>query len=83
MIYKIIRIAPYLLIPLFGTYLVAMLAYPWWSEKGDWDGVQAVWDRWQALNVGVLAFTASVIAFYTSHYRMIEQRKQDYVAANV
>ena len=80
MIDKIIKIAPYMLIPLLAAYLFAMIFYPLWSEK-NWDDVQAVWDRWQSLNVGILAFTASVIAFYTSHYRMNKQRERDFVAA--
>ena len=78
MIDKIIKIAPYILIPLLVAYLFAMIFYPLWSER-NWDDVQAVWDRWQSFNVGILAFAASVIAFYTSHYRMNKQRERDFV----
>ena len=66
-------------IPLFVAYSLSMLAAP--LLKGDWAYVQAVWDRWQTLNVGVLAFISSVIAFNISKYNANKQRERQFVAA--
>ncbi len=79
MIDKTIKTAPYVLVPLFLTYLFAMFIYPLCSED-SWKDIQAVWDRWQALNVGVLAFAASVTAFYISHYKLEKQQERDFIA---
>ncbi len=79
MIDKIIKFAPQMLAPFAIAYLICMFIYP--LTQGNWDHIQAVWDRWQSLNVGVLAFVASVIAFYISHYRMNKQRERDFIAA--
>lgn len=64
---------------LLFVYLMSMLIAPW--VAGDWAYVQEVWDRWQALNVGVLAFSSSVIAFYISRYGETKQRYRRFIAA--
>ena len=35
----------------------------------NWAQIQNVWDRWQAVNMGMLALSASVIAFAAAQYR--------------
>src|SRR5690554_4319004 len=63
-----------------ALYLVCMVVWPI-AEYRDWAGIQAVWDRWQALNVGVLAFSASVIFWYAAHLRSRENDIKEYKAA--
>lgn len=64
------------------VYLFCMVVWPILHYR-DWVEIQSVWDRWQAFNVGALAFTASVLAWYTAHYRSRENDKKDYQAARV
>ena len=64
---------------LTGLYAYSMLLYPW--LKGGWKHVHAVWYDWQSLNVGILAFLASVIAFNVSRHNAAQQRKRELVAA--
>lgn len=54
-------------------YIIAMFIVPWLRFK-NWDSVQAVWDRWQTLNAGALAFLASVLAFNCSIQRKCAAR---------
>ncbi|EGR0744086.1 hypothetical protein ACPF4H_003617 [Vibrio cholerae] len=61
------------------TYIPFMFIVPWFN--GGWDYVHGVWHSWQSLNVGVLAFLASVIALYVSRYQSIEQRKREFEGA--
>lgn len=75
-----------LLLLLLSIYIISMLIYPF--TQGDWKHVQEVWDRWQSLNVGVIALIASGTALYASHHytnRQYEQdnkqRARDFVAA--
>ncbi len=65
-----------------ALYFACMFIWPI-AEYRDWAGVQAVWDRWQSLNVGVLAFSASVIFWYTTHLRSKESDVKEYKAARV
>ncbi|WP_306476595.1 hypothetical protein [Methyloversatilis sp.] len=59
-----------------------MLIYPWLdSQGGSWTHVQLVWDRWQTLNAGALAFLASLVAFNISRFNENLQRERDFVAA--
>lgn len=64
-----------------APYLLSMFVWPWVAGKGSWGYVQDVWDRWQALNVGVLAFLSSLIAFSISRSRAEKQRERDFLAA--
>jgi hypothetical protein len=56
-----------------------MFILPW--VDGDWQYVQGVWDRWQGLNVGMLAFISSLVAFNISSYNANNQRKREFQAA--
>lgn len=83
---KKIKFALYIFAPFILIYFISMLIYPW--AQGDWKHVQAVWDRWQSLNVGILAFTASCFALLASHHfsqaqhdLIIGQRERDFIAA--
>lgn len=67
--------------PLIGVYLICMLIAPWIVAGGDWGYVQSVWDRWQSLNVGMLAFTSSIVAFNISRYNENKQRERKFIAA--
>ena len=62
-------------------YLFAMLLYPWVAGEWSWSYVQSVWDRWQALNVGLLAFLSSLIAFNIARYNANQQRERNFIAA--
>ncbi len=62
-------------------YIIAMLVYPWFDGKRTWSHVQEVWDRWQALNVGVLAFISSIIAFNIAGYNANRQRERNFIAS--
>ncbi len=67
--------------PIIVIYFFSMFAYPWLENNGDWTLVQNVWDRWQSLNVGMLAFISSLIAFNIARYNAEKQRKRDFSAA--
>ncbi|WP_157982632.1 hypothetical protein [Simplicispira lacusdiani] len=71
--------ANWLLFALTGLYAYSMLLHPW--LKGGWKYVHAVWYDWQSLNVGILAFLASVIAFNISRHHAAQQRRRELVAA--
>lgn len=76
---RFIPFANWILIALSGLYAYSMLIHPWLN--GGWKYVHAVWFDWQSLNVGILAFLASVIAFNVSRYNATQQRKRELVAA--
>ncbi len=58
-----------------------MPIYPWISGEGVWAHVHKVWADWQSLNVGVLAFLSSVIAFNISRFNANKQREREFIAA--
>lgn len=64
------------------VYFFCMILWPVWNYR-DWVEIQAIWDRWQALNVGILAFSASVLAWYAAYYRSRRNDEKDYQAAKV
>jgi hypothetical protein len=66
---------------LFLIYIACMLVYPAIVSKGDWSHIQAVWERWQSLNVGILALLSSLVALNISTYLFREQRKREFRAA--
>lgn len=66
-------------LPLVVVYVAFMFIKPWFY--GDWAYVHDVWHTWQSLNVGVLAFVSSLIAFNISRYNAEQQRRRDYLAA--
>lgn len=71
----------YVGVPLLVVYAFSMFAFPWIDGHGSWTHVQAVWDRWQTLNAGALAFLASLVAFNISRYNENLQRERDFVSA--
>jgi hypothetical protein len=56
-----------------SLYAFCMLIWPWIAGCGDWGYVQNVWNRWQSLNVGMLAFISSITAFNISRYNAEKQ----------
>lgn len=58
-----------------------MFIFPWVDGAGNWLYVQNVWDRWQSLNVGMLAFISSITAFNISRFNANKQRERDFLAA--
>lgn len=71
------RFAP----PLIALYFISMVIYPWIQGGGAWKYVHAVWSEWQSLNVGVLAFISSYIAFNISTFNEEKKREREFVAA--
>lgn len=67
-------------IPAIVAYFVCMVVYPI-IDSSEWQQLQDVWGRWQSLNVAMLAFTSSVIAFNISKYSTEKQRERDFIAA--
>lgn len=61
--------------PGIALYVFCMFFYPWWDGAGSWEYVQRVWDRWQTLNAGLLAFLASIVALRVS--RLAEHRAEE------
>lgn len=62
-------------------YLMAMFVFPAIRTELDWTELQEVWDRWQSLNVGVLAFSASYVALQIARVDSAERSRRDFVAA--
>lgn len=77
----LVDIVNYAGIPLLVVYSFSMFVYPWIDNSWSWAHVQAVWDRWQTLNAGALAFLASLVAFNVSRYNDNLQRERDFVSA--
>jgi hypothetical protein len=75
-----IKILNFIGIPATLFYAFSMLVYPWIDNRWNWGQVQNVWDRWQSLNVGVLAFIASITAFNISRFKAKKQRERDFLA---
>lgn len=66
--------------PLIALYVFSMFVFPWFQGSFEWNSVQNVWDRWQGLNVGMLAFAASLIAFDISLYKAERERKRNFIS---
>lgn len=67
--------------PVVAIYGISMFLIPWISGRGDWSYVHSVWQNWQGLNVGVLAFVSSLIAFNVGRYNAEKQREREFIAA--
>jgi len=76
-----INILNWLGIPLIIIYFVSMFMYPFLIGKMDWSYTQNVWHNWQSLNVGMLAFISSLIAFNISRINAEKQRGREFIAA--
>lgn len=68
-------------LPVVVAYFFSMFIFPLFDGGGDWVHVQAVWDRWQSINVGMLAFISSITAFNISRYNANKQRERNFLAA--
>lgn len=77
----LVDVVNYAGLPLLAIYGFSMFAYPWIAGSGSWQHVQAVWDRWQSLNAGAIAFVASLLAFNIAKFNESRQRERDFVAA--
>lgn len=77
----LVKISNWVGVPVTFLYIFSMLVFPFIREGGDWVRVQSIWDRWQALNVGMLAFLSSVIAFNISKFNADRQREREFIAA--
>lgn len=64
-----------------GIYFLCMIVAPWIIGDWRWSHVEDVWDRWQGVNVGILAFAASFIVFEVTRYNERRQRKREFLAA--
>lgn len=62
------------------VYLIGMFLWPI-IAKPEWEYLQSVWDRWQSLNVGVLALISSVVVFKSTKYHSEQTRERQYKAA--
>lgn len=62
-------------------YAICMFIAPVFIWRGSWTDIQEVWDRWQALNVGVLAFLASIIALRTVRLQERARARREFDAA--
>lgn len=82
--FKLDNIITVLRVPLalFGCiYLISMFVSPWIMGGWRWSYVQDVWDRWQGVNVGILAFAAGFIAFEITRYNESRQSQREFLAA--
>ncbi|WP_417583711.1 hypothetical protein [Nitrincola sp.] len=67
--------------PAVTLYVVCMFIFPWIDGRGEWTHVQDVWNRWQGLNVGMLAFISSITAFNISRFNAEKQREREFLAS--
>ncbi len=58
-----------------------MVVFPWIDGSGDWEYVQSVWFHWQSINVGMLAFISSVVAFNISRFIADRERERNFITA--
>jgi hypothetical protein len=76
---SLVKIINWLAIPASAIYAVSMLLVP--ALTFDWAYIQSVWDRWQSLNVGMLAFLSSVVALNIGKYNADRQAQRNFRAA--
>ncbi|PCM43773.1 hypothetical protein CPA50_15575 [Marinobacter sp. ANT_B65] len=67
--------------PLVIFYVYGMTIHPLFNGAGGWSNLHKVWMDWQTLNVGVLAFISSLIAFNISKHHANQQREREFIAA--
>jgi hypothetical protein len=68
-------------VPIVALYVGGMFVYPWFASDCTWRSVENVWDRWQSLNVGMLAFVSSITAFNIGRYNAEKQREREFMAS--
>jgi len=66
---------------LFSIWFFASILFPVLEYWGDWERTQAIWNRWQGYNVGVLAVMASIIALYATQSHAISEKKGIFLGA--
>lgn len=66
---------------LVALYFASMFVIPAVRHLGDWVALQRVWDRWQSLNVGVLAFVASYLALQIARVNIADRNRREFIAA--
>ena len=76
---SLVKLINWIAIPAGAVYVFSMLLVPVFTF--DWIHVQAVWDRWQPLNVGMLAFLSSVVALNIGKYNADRQTQRNFRAA--
>lgn len=77
---KIIQIAKWILLFIILAYTTSMFIIPIFTTGGNWQKIQNIWDRWQSLNVGMLALSSSLIALFITQYKEEKQRNRNFVA---
>jgi hypothetical protein len=78
---KLVYVLNWTGIPLIFIYTISMFVYPWIDSSLEWRQVQSVWHNWQSLNVGMLAFSSSVVVFNMARFNANKQREREFVAA--
>ncbi len=76
-----IRVANVISVASFLAYVFGMFIFPIWKSTGDWKYIHDVWYSWQGLNVGMLAFASSLIAFNISRYNANKQTEREFIAS--
>jgi len=78
---KLVTLLNLIGVPIIVLYVGSMFVYPWFASDWTWKSVENVWDRWQSLNVGMLAFISSVTAFNIGRYNAEKQREREFTAS--
>lgn len=78
---KLISILNWFIIFLAVIYFIFMIGAPWIEGNWEWEYVQRVWNHWQSLNVGILAFLSSIVAFNISRFNANKKREREFIAA--
>jgi len=77
---KLVDLLNWIGVPLALVYIASMFVYPWLDKGWDWNLVQNVWERWQSLNVGMLALVSSITVFNIARFNANKQRERDFQA---
>lgn len=78
---KLIGFLTFVGLPAAVFYFICMFVFPWVDGNFVWSHVQNVWDRWQSLNVAMLAFVSSITAFNISKFNAEKQREREFLAS--
>lgn len=64
----------------FLSWFIFAALVPVFTHINDWDGLQDVWDRWQTLNTGMLAFLASFLALSSARVGNVMAARRNFRA---
>lgn len=78
---RLVDLLNFVVLPAAALFSFCMFIFPWIEGCGDWTHVQKVWDRWQSLNVAMLAFVSSITAFNISRFNAEKQREREFLAS--